>query len=178
MEHGSPGHSTRAPWLFKSLISFFPLWTWSQFLVLGHLMSHVSWALSVTGNEVTQMMTESLSSRSGSIRGKSEEWVVWQTGWKEDEGYEEEWSETEVKMGSMSPNPRRRRKSSCTEGPGLEHRESSAVCLELERGYRRRIRVTQAPPSGWSQGTSLTKPSFFISEMGTEHWAHSNPNPT
>lgn len=25
-------------------------------------------------------------------------------------------------------NPRRRRKSSCTEGPGLEHRESSAVC--------------------------------------------------
>ena len=177
MEHGSPGHSTRASWLFKSLINFFPFWTWSQFLLLGHLMSHISWALSVTGREVTQMVTESLSGRSGRVRGKSEKWVVMADWLKRGRGV---WRRVKWKRNENGE----REHSHIQESEVIPHRgarawkqESGAICLELECGCRR-IRVTQAPPSGWSQGTSLTKPSFFISETGTEHGAHSNPNPT
>ena len=156
---------------------FFPLWTWSQFLVLGHLMSRVSWALSVTGSEVTQMVTGSLSGRSGCIRGKSEQRVVMADWLKRGRGV---WGS--VKWNRNEDGERAHRHTQEREviphGGARTWKQGKWRHVPGAGLWVQRIRVTRAAPSGWSQRTSLSKPSFFVSEMGTEHWAHSNPDPT
>ena len=115
---------------------FFPLWTWSQFLVLGHLMSRVSWALSVTGSEVTQMATESLSGRSGSIRGKSEQRVVMADWLKRGRGAwgRARWNRNED--GERAHPHTQEREVTHTEGQGCFRRGNGATRRELGCGYR------------------------------------------